>query len=162
RLPLAVRRVNAFRLCGSIGLLAACGVALGVTAATGLSLATETALIAVAVAVFVALALGTKAVTGREQLIYYHHEIAVLACDDADVGVRVPSAPRGARRGDCRAGALGDRPAPPIWLGRTRSAGPATRPRAGGRVSRRARGPARGGGDVARGARVRRPDRGDA
>lgn len=80
RLPLVAAEVGAFRLCGSIGFLAACGVALGVSAATGLSLATEGALIAVAVAVFLGLALATKAVSGREQLIYYHHEIAVLAC----------------------------------------------------------------------------------
>jgi hypothetical protein len=87
RLPLVAREVGAFRLCGSIGFLAACGVALGVCAATGLSLATETALIAVAVAVFLGLAFGTKAVTGREQLIYYHHEIAVLACVAATAAV---------------------------------------------------------------------------
>ncbi len=39
----------------------------------------QAALIAAAVATFLALALATKAVLGREALIYYHHEIAVLA-----------------------------------------------------------------------------------
>jgi prolipoprotein diacylglyceryltransferase len=80
RLPVGAREVNAFRLCGLIGFIAACAVALSVSAATGLSLATEATLIAVAVVVFLSLALFTKAVTGREQLIYYHHEVAVLAC----------------------------------------------------------------------------------
>lgn len=79
RVSPAGREVGAYRLCGSIGFLAACGVALGVSAATGLSLVTEMVLIAVAVAVFLSLAVFTSAVTGREQLIYYHHEIAVLA-----------------------------------------------------------------------------------
>ncbi len=79
RLPPAGPEVGAFRLCGAIGFLAACGVALGVSAATGLSLATEAVLIAVSVIVFLSLALLTSAVTGREQLIYYHHEVAVLA-----------------------------------------------------------------------------------
>ena len=44
----------------------------------GLSLSVEIAIIAVSIAVFLALAFATKAVTGAEALIYYHHEIAVL------------------------------------------------------------------------------------
>ena len=70
---------STFRTCGWIGFGAACAVALGVCADRGLSIATELALIATSVAVFLGLALATKAVTGRETLTYYHHEIAVLA-----------------------------------------------------------------------------------
>lgn len=59
--------------------MAACAVALAVCADCGLSLAVEAALIATAVVVFAIVALATKAITGRETLTYYHHEIAVLA-----------------------------------------------------------------------------------
>jgi hypothetical protein len=73
------RRLSAFRLCGVTGLVAACAVALGVCAGRGLSPAVEAALIATAVLVFATVGLVTKALTGRETLTYYHHEIAVLA-----------------------------------------------------------------------------------
>ncbi|MGZ4298605.1 MAG: prolipoprotein diacylglyceryl transferase family protein [Solirubrobacteraceae bacterium] len=77
-LGLAGRRISAFRVWGVAGLAAAVAVALGVCAARGLSLATETALIVASIVVFLTLAVVTKALTGIEQLIYYHHEIAVL------------------------------------------------------------------------------------
>ena len=78
RLRIAGREIPSFRVCGLIGFGAAVGVALGVSAGRSLSLATELALIVTAVAVFFSLALVSKAVTGRERLVYYHHEIAVL------------------------------------------------------------------------------------
>ena len=71
--------VSAFRAWGWTGFIAAVAVALGVCAQRGQSLAVELVLIATAVATFLALALLTKALTGRETLTYYHHEIAVLA-----------------------------------------------------------------------------------
>ncbi len=70
--------VSTFQLCGLVGLAAAVAVALGTCSARGLSLRVETGIIAVSIAVFLALAFATKAVTGAEALIYYHHEIAVL------------------------------------------------------------------------------------
>jgi hypothetical protein len=73
------RRLSAFRLCGVSGFVAACAVALGICAGRGLSPAVEAALIATAVLVFATVGLATKALTGRETLTYYHHEIAVLA-----------------------------------------------------------------------------------
>ena len=63
---------------GLVGLAAAVAVALGMCSTRGLSLSAEIAIIAVSIAVFLALAFATKAVTGAEALIYYHHEIAVL------------------------------------------------------------------------------------
>jgi hypothetical protein len=80
--PLRVgqRRLNVstFQLCGLVGLAAAVAVALGMCSARGLSLSVEAGIIVVSIAVFLALAFATKAVTGAEALIYYHHEIAVL------------------------------------------------------------------------------------
>jgi Prolipoprotein diacylglyceryl transferase len=73
------RRVTAFHACGVVGFLAACALALGLSGNRGLSLPTEVALIATAVAAFFAVVLGTAALTGRETLTYYHHELAVLA-----------------------------------------------------------------------------------
>ena len=73
------RTLAPFRLCGLLGLAAAIAVALGLSAARDLSIPVELALIATAIAVFLSLALATKALTGRETLTYYHHEIAVLA-----------------------------------------------------------------------------------
>jgi hypothetical protein len=70
--------VSTFQLCGLVGLAAAVAVALGVCSARGLSLGVESAIILVSIAVFFLLAFATKAVTGAEALIYYHHEIAVL------------------------------------------------------------------------------------
>ena len=76
--------ISTFQVCGLVGLAAAVGVALGVCSARGLSLWVETAIIVVAIVVFLVLALATKATTGAEALIYYHHEIAVL-CSTAVV-----------------------------------------------------------------------------
>jgi len=55
------------------------GVALALAGGRGLSLTTELVVIATGIVVFLTLALATKAVTGRETLVYYHHEVAVLA-----------------------------------------------------------------------------------
>lgn len=78
RVGLRWLNVSTFQLCGLLGLAAAVAVALGVSSARGLSLGVETAIIVVSIVVFLTLAFATKAVTGAEALIYYHHEIAVL------------------------------------------------------------------------------------
>ncbi|MFL5861440.1 MAG: prolipoprotein diacylglyceryl transferase family protein [Solirubrobacteraceae bacterium] len=70
--------VSIFQVCGLVGLAAAVAVALGACSARALSFGVETAIILVSIAVFFVLAFATKAVTGAEALIYYHHEIAVL------------------------------------------------------------------------------------
>jgi hypothetical protein len=75
---LGARELSPYRVCGLIGLLAATGVALSMAADRRLSIAVELVLIAVAVAVFLGLALAETALVGRETIVYYHHEIAVL------------------------------------------------------------------------------------
>ncbi len=77
-LRLRGRDVAAFHVWGGAGLAAAVLVALGVCLAAGLSLWVEAALILAACATFLTLALVTKLLLGREALIYYHHEIAVV------------------------------------------------------------------------------------
>lgn len=72
------RDVAAFRLLGFTGLAAGTALGLGLADAREIDLGIEIALIVAAVATFLALAVVTKAITGRETLIYYHHEIAVL------------------------------------------------------------------------------------
>jgi hypothetical protein len=78
RVGLRSLNVSTFQLCGLVGLAAAAAVALGMCSARGLSLSVEIGIIVVSIAVFLALAFATKAITGAEALIYYHHEIAVL------------------------------------------------------------------------------------
>lgn len=68
----------AFPLLGTVGLAAASAVALAVCARDGHAVGVQFGLIALAVATFLALAMATKVALGREALIYYHHEIAVL------------------------------------------------------------------------------------
>jgi prolipoprotein diacylglyceryltransferase len=77
-LDIAGRAVPAFRVLGVCGFIGAVAVATAVSIANGIDVATELAIVAAAVATFYALAVVTKAITGREMLIYYHHEIAVL------------------------------------------------------------------------------------
>jgi Prolipoprotein diacylglyceryl transferase len=77
-LPIAGRELPAFRVLGVTGFVAAVVLALALADARGLDAGVELAVIAAAVATFLGLALATKAITGREMLIYYHHEIAVL------------------------------------------------------------------------------------
>lgn len=67
-----------FRACGIAGVAAAIAVALSLSAARRLSLTVELGLVVTAILAFLALALVTRAITGREVLVYYHHEILVL------------------------------------------------------------------------------------
>jgi hypothetical protein len=75
---LAGRDRSAFRVCGVVGLVAAGGLASALAGARGLSLVFEGTIIALAVLTFFALALATKVLSGRETLIYHHHEQGVL------------------------------------------------------------------------------------
>jgi prolipoprotein diacylglyceryltransferase len=89
-------RVNgrpAFRVCGGAGLLAAVAVASAVVALHGGSGLALAVLAASAVATFLAVATVHLLITGEERLVYYHHEIAVLAVAAgvaAALGERVP------------------------------------------------------------------------
>jgi prolipoprotein diacylglyceryltransferase len=73
-----VRRLT-FRRCGYAGVAAAAALALVLAGRVGVSLLLEAGLIVTACLGFLALAYVTRVVAGRERLVYYHHEIAVLA-----------------------------------------------------------------------------------
>src|SRR3989442_9564590 len=79
RIHLLGREFPAFRVCGLTGLSLALALGTALTWHMGLSLSILAAIVCVVSATFFALALATKVVTGREKLVYYHHEIAVLA-----------------------------------------------------------------------------------
>ena len=66
-------------MCGVLGLVAAAAVVAPAGAAHGLPAWVLLAMLATGVATFLALAGAVRLATGHEQLIYYHHEIAVLA-----------------------------------------------------------------------------------
>ena len=72
------RSVPAFRAFGVAGLAAATLLSTAAAAMGGARVGVELLIVVQSVLVFLALALVTKAVAGRETLIYYHHEIAVL------------------------------------------------------------------------------------
>jgi Prolipoprotein diacylglyceryl transferase len=67
-----------FRRRGAIGIAMAVGTSLLLAAVAGRSLAVQAAVAATGVAVFLALALGAKAVLGRERIVCWHHQLAVL------------------------------------------------------------------------------------
>lgn len=71
----------AFRFCGICGWGLGTLVPLVLGEALGLSLWVIIALLLCAVSTFVALTMVTKILSGEEKLIYYHHEIAVLAAE---------------------------------------------------------------------------------
>ena len=73
------RSRHAFRLCGYAGVIAAVALATTVVSATGNS-PTAMALVSLAGALtFLALVAATVVWSGQERIVYYHHEIAVLA-----------------------------------------------------------------------------------
>src|SRR3712207_6538150 len=79
RLWFGRRSWPAFQVCGYAGLALAWALALALVAHRGLPLWPMAAVALAAMATFLALALATKVITGREVLVYYHHEIAVAA-----------------------------------------------------------------------------------
>jgi len=70
---------SSFLVCGAVGLTVAVAVGAGLTVRLGLSLWIFGVAVATAVATFLSLALLTKVLAGEERLVYYHHEVAILA-----------------------------------------------------------------------------------
>ena len=73
------RSVPAFQAMGYAGLLSALALGSVLTARAALSWSIMACMAAAAVLTFFVLAMGTKVLTGRERLVYHHHELAVLA-----------------------------------------------------------------------------------
>ncbi len=69
---------SAFQVCGYTGLVLAILLAMSLVVRLGLSPFVMTMNILAAVLTFLGLAMATKIITGEENLVYYHHEIAVL------------------------------------------------------------------------------------
>ena len=74
------REWSSFQVCGATGLLLGTCLATWLAGDEGLSRVVLCGLLGVAALVFVTLAMATKVLTGRESLVYYHHEVAILAC----------------------------------------------------------------------------------
>lgn len=73
------RKVPAFQVCGGVGFILAMALAFALAWRLGLSAWIVLALAVCGVFTFLALAMAAKIVTGVERLVYYHHEIAVVA-----------------------------------------------------------------------------------
>lgn len=73
------RERPSFRVCGLTGLALAVALGAGLAAQRGLSPWVLGGAAVTACAIFLVLAMATKIVTGEEKLIYYHHEVAILA-----------------------------------------------------------------------------------
>lgn len=71
------RAQPAFLVCGYVGLASAILLGMVLVIDQGLSPWVMAAVILAAVLAFLGLAMATKIITGEEQLIYYHHQIAV-------------------------------------------------------------------------------------
>lgn len=71
--------VEAFRWFGYLGFACALVLAASLAVARGLSLRVFAASVVMALACFFITAIATKLIAGEEQLVYYHHEYAVLA-----------------------------------------------------------------------------------
>lgn len=69
----------AFQVFGYTGLSLAVLLTMALVTSLGLSLWVMTGITLSAMGVFLALVMATKIITGKEQIIYYHHEIAVLS-----------------------------------------------------------------------------------
>jgi hypothetical protein len=76
---LAGRVLSTFQICGVVGFVAAIAVGIGLGAHLGLSIGWLVALSAGAALSFLALAIATWASLGVERLVFYRHEILVLA-----------------------------------------------------------------------------------
>ena len=76
---IAGRTISTFQLCGLAGFGAAVAAAFPLGARLGLSLALLAVLAAAAAGTFLVVVLVTRAILGEERLVYYHHELAVLA-----------------------------------------------------------------------------------
>jgi hypothetical protein len=72
------RTRSTFQVCGLAGLTLALALALGLVHHQGYPVWVMGVIALAAVASFFVLAMATKVVTGKETLVYYHHEIAIL------------------------------------------------------------------------------------
>jgi prolipoprotein diacylglyceryltransferase len=79
RLRILGRSWSSFQVCGVIGLALGTSLALSLASYAGLSRVVVVVLLSSGLVTFLALAMGHKIVTGREALVYYHHEIAILS-----------------------------------------------------------------------------------
>ena len=86
-LTIAGTRVSSFHVCGVTGLVLGTALAMGLAEPAGLSRAVVAGLLVMGVITFLALAMATKVLTGREALVYYHHEIAVLTSSAIGLGL---------------------------------------------------------------------------
>jgi hypothetical protein len=68
-----------FQICGLAGLALGVAVGVGLVVQLGLSLRVLGIVAAVAVATFLAVAMAAKVLVGEEVLVYYHHQLAILA-----------------------------------------------------------------------------------
>jgi hypothetical protein len=73
------RSWSSFHVCGVTGLALGTSLALWLAGPAALSRSVIVVLLGSGVVTFLALAMATKIATGREALVYYHHEIAILA-----------------------------------------------------------------------------------
>jgi len=81
------RTFSAFHLCGYVGLVLAVTLAMVLVAHRGLSPWVMIVVVLGAVGSFFGLAMLTKIVTGKEDLVYYRHEIAVIVVATALLGL---------------------------------------------------------------------------
>src|SRR3954447_18930561 len=72
------RSWSSFHVCGSVGWIAGISFALLLTVRRGLSLWVTAVLAFAAVVTFLALNMAVKILTGEENIVYYHHEVAVV------------------------------------------------------------------------------------
>jgi prolipoprotein diacylglyceryltransferase len=72
------KKRSAFQVCGYTGVLAAIALSMTLASKTGLSLWVMSVVASSAMLAFLGLALATKVITGREQLVYYQQEIGVM------------------------------------------------------------------------------------
>jgi prolipoprotein diacylglyceryltransferase len=73
------REWSSFQICGCVGLALGTTLALVLAGVTGLSGAVVVVLLSSGVFTFLVLAMATQVITGRESLVYYHHEVAILS-----------------------------------------------------------------------------------
>src|SRR5947208_8613667 len=73
------RSVAAFQMFGCVGAMLAGVVAVLLAERWGLSPAVIGALFVAALLTFLSVVMATKIITGEERIVYYHHEIAVIA-----------------------------------------------------------------------------------
>ena len=78
RLHLLGRDWPAFQVCGYTGLVFAIALGIFVAGTTGLAVWVISVIAMAAMATFLVLAFASKIITGEEQLIYYHQEIAIM------------------------------------------------------------------------------------